>query len=164
MRPIRKKILITCLLLIAILPACSPAPTSVYFPISTSDPSRTQEPCIDISASATTLNVGESTTITGIADTVEHTYFFGLQVKDAGADDFSMLLNLPDDGTPQPADVSQFLKFVSAGKVGHGRSVVLRASQAGSAKVAFFISGDAACADPSKGGATSEIIDITVNP
>jgi hypothetical protein len=42
--------------------------------------------------------------------------------------------------------------------------VVLRALQAGSTKVAFFVSGGNGCADASIGGATSESITITVTP
>jgi hypothetical protein len=158
----RKQILVTCLLLAAGLPGCTPAPAPTVIP--TNIPSGTQEPCIDISVSPTTLKVGETTTVTGTADAVEKTYFFGLQIKDADAKDFSMLLNLPDSGTPQPAKVSQVLEFDSANYIDHGRVVLLRARQAGSAKVAFFMSGNSACADPAKGGVISEIVTITVNP
>jgi hypothetical protein len=163
----RKRILTTCLLLAVIFPACTPTPepaVPAIGSIPTNAPSGTKEPCIDISVSASTLKVGETTTITGAADKVENSYFFGLQVKDAGADDFSMLLNLPDNGTPQPADVSQILEFVSANIVDHGRVVVLRARQAGSTKIAFFVSAEGECANPSNGGATSPEITITVEP
>lgn len=160
MMSFRNKILLTYLL-VAALAACSPAAT----PTAVADvPSGTKEPCIDISASPASLKVGETTTITGTAQNVESPSFFGLQIRDDNAQDFSMLLNLPAGAATQVADVSQILKFVSADYIDHGRVVVLRANQAGSAKVGFFVSGGSACADPSKGGATSDILIITVNP
>jgi hypothetical protein len=159
----RKQILISCLLLAAaVLPGCAPAPIVTPFP--TLVPSGTTEPCIDISISPATLKVGETATVTGTADTVKNAYFFGLQIKDADARDFSMLVSLSASGTPRPAEVSQILEFVSADSIDHGHAILLRARKAGSTKIAFFVSGDSACADPSKGGVTSEIVTVTVNP
>jgi hypothetical protein len=160
----RKQILITCFLLAAIFAGCSPAPIAIPTQVPTNVPSGTEEACIDVSATTATLKVGEIVTITAIADEVEIPYFFGLLIKDEAEGDFSMMVNLPDTGTPQPADVSEVMEFVSAEHIDHGRMVVLRALQAGSTKVAFFVSGGNGCADASIGGATSESITITVTP
>jgi|GEM_PF-6554115 len=159
-------LLATCLLAAALLSGCGGTPTTPtpHF-LNPVDPlpAGTQPVCAEITPSSTTVKVGETITVTGAAPKVINHYYFGLQVKDAGADDFSMLVNVLSGPPAVVADVSQIVQAVSA-EYSAGRAVVeLKGRNAGTAEIAYFVSGEDYCGIP-LGSGISPIITITVEP
>lgn len=166
-----KRILLFCLLLSVVLLGCAPTPTPVVLNPSSQDPfaiptpDGTQAVCVKISASTETLKVGETITITGTSDGIVNPYYYGLQVKDNGADTFGMFFNLISTVQGKAADVSQILEVVSADYSPNGVVAMaeLKGRSAGTAELAFFVSAENYCGI-SLGSGISPIITITVNP
>lgn len=156
----RKQTLFICLLF-SILSACSgtqaPAKSDPF-----SQPTSTT-PCIEISASQIDLKVGDVTTVVGTTVKVKNPTYFGVEVKDSDADDYSMFANLLAPGKLQAANVSQVLRLISADPVANGYTTQIMALKTGTAQVMFFVSAEDYCGTP-LGSGTSASVKITVNP
>lgn len=169
----QKRTLLVCLILSVILLGCGPASTptpmvlnpSNQDPFAIPTPDGTQPVCVEISTSAESLKVGETITVTGTADGVVTPYYYGLQVKDNGADTFGMFFNLISTVQGKAADVSQILEVVSADYSPNGvvATAELKGRSAGTAELAFFVSAEIYCGI-SLGSGISPIITITVSP
>ncbi len=133
------------------MPACAPA----------------KPPCVEISASATTLEVGDTTVVIGSASDIGQPWIFELTIKDAGAAVFAQLVNVPTDRPITVTDASHILEFVSASANAYQRMIVLRARNVGTTEVAFAVDGENYCGIPAGSNnarVISERVSITVNP
>src|SRR6187431_123480 len=95
-----------------LLSACAPAKTPT--PAAAQNPLETKAACIDITVSSRAVKVGEVISVTGSLVNVVKPNYFGLEIRDEGADDSSMLVNLLSPAPIKAADVSQIVRMVSA--------------------------------------------------
>ena len=156
--------LLLCFLTVILIVGCGPtkAPTAPPAAANTQNPLETKMPCVNITVSNPTVKVGEVVSVVGALVNVTNPHYFGLEVRDQGADDASLLVNLL--ALPiRAADVSQVVTMAS-GTYADGKAVLgLEARKAGETTVDFFVSAEDFCGTP-LGSGTSPSIKITVNP
>ena len=164
MLPFKQSIL-ACLLTVMLLSACSPAKTPISIPVlaNTKDPLETKAVCVNIAVSNSTVKVGEVVSVTGTLVGVVKPNYYGLEIRDDGADDSSMLVNVLLPGPIKAADVSQIVKMASA-SYADGKAVLgLEARAVGATTIDFFVSAEDFCGTPLGSGISSKI-KITVTP
>jgi hypothetical protein len=124
-------------------------------------------PCVKISVSNTTPKTGDLINIVGQALLIDDPWDFSLHIKDFGKGKFLRMVNIIYDEVRDVADVSQILELVSAKSITRGVEIALRAREAGSTQVHFYVSGENYCCCPvgsTTWGEYSENITIEVAP
>lgn len=165
-----RKIIVACLLIVFVLSGCSsPAltPTATSKPVTNPsdiiNPPQTPSSCIDITVSNTSPKVGDVVSVVGTLNGVVKPNYWGLEVKDAGADASSMLINLMGRSPNKPADISKIIKMVSAERDADKAVIGLEVTSAGTTEINYFVSAEDFCGAP-LGQGVSPRIKITVNP
>ena len=152
--------LLGCLLIVTLLSACGAAKTPFQAPAiaKTQNPLATKPVCVKIDVANPTVKVGEVISVTGTMVNITNPNYFGLEIRDEGADDSSMLVNVLLKPPLKAADVSRIVKMVSADYADQKAVLGLEAVQAGSTTIAEDF-----CGTPLGNGVSSKI-KITVNP
>lgn len=146
----RKPIFLIYLLIAAILAGCSsPTPTATALPVTNQsdiiNPPQAASTCVEISVSNAAPKVGDVINVTGTLKGVTKPNYWGLEVKDQGADASSMLINLMLTPPYKPADISTIIKMVSAKHDEKTASIELKIYSAGETNINFFVSAEDFC-------------------
>lgn len=165
----KKHIFLTCLLTAVLLSGCSTVtPTATPTPVLSNNladiinPPQPPSPCIEINVSNTTPRVGEIITAKAMLKGVVKPTYWGLEVKDEGADASSMLINLLAS-TPKAAEISHVIKMTSAEHDDATATIALELTGAGTTEVNYFVSAEDFCGTP-LGNGVSARVKITVSP
>lgn len=165
-----KPILLICLLMAAFLTGCSgsvPTPTATSLPITNPsdliNPPQPPSACIEISVSNASPKVGDVITVVGTLKGVVKPTYWGLEVKDLGADASSMLINLLTAQPYKAANISQVIKMVSAERDESKATIEVKITNSGSTSVNYFVSAEDFCGTP-LGQGVSEKVEITAIP
>lgn len=163
-----QKIVLICLLSTVILTGCgSPAPTATALPIKNQsdiiNPPQPPSDCIEISVSNASPKVGDEISVVGTLKGVVKPTYWGLEVKDEGADASSMLINLMLATPYKPADISQVIKMTSAERSDAKATVNLKIANAGVTNINYFVSAEDFCGTP-LGQGVSIKVKITAGP
>ena len=166
----RKPIILICLLVAAILAGCSsptPSATATALPLTNQsdiiNPPQAASDCVEISVSNATPKVGDVVTVIGTLKGVTGPHYWGLEVKDQGADASSMLINLMLTPPYKAADISQIIKMVSAKHDDKTASIDLKIDSAGETNINYFVSAEDFCG-VALGQGVSAKVKITVSP
>lgn len=151
-------------LLLLLLLTSSIACARVITPPTATPPVNSSDPHVELSADATTLNVGELVTVTGEAVDIGLPYF-QVSLKDDGAAEFAQLVQVTyENEIKSSADISQVLELVSA--TGDYTQVVLtlRARATGATEIIIGATGEVQTSGGymwSGGGSESLTITVT---
>jgi hypothetical protein len=164
----KNHIFLTCLLIAMFLSGCGSTPTPEPTPVLSNNladiinPPQPPSECIEINVSNTAPKVGEIITVKATLKNVVKPTYWGLEVKDEGADASSMLINLLAS-TPKAADISKIIKMTSAKHDETTSTIELEMISAGTTDVNYFVSAEDFCGTP-LGNGVSARVKITANP